>query len=274
MSPRIFCRTLIVIAGTMFCLFFQVIAQTRITSEFLRKTADSLAITHATDSKLALVTCSGMDTTGKSDVWSYVYLAADSLKEYHFHAQINQVIFDSSNAMRVGIMILVNPWINSDSALIAAERSGGINIRRRFPTCTLMASLMSYDSPPFLCVWRINYKCTDSTRTIIINAANGVVLSVNNNTNPIIPGQIVLYQNYPNPFNPSTNILFSLSSKSFVLLKVYDIIGRDVATIISGELSAGNHSRQWNAANVPSGIYFYRLKASTLSETRKLVLLR
>jgi hypothetical protein len=83
-----------------------------------------------------------------------------------------------------------------------------------------------------------------------------------------------LDQNYPNPFNPATTISFSLSSRSFILLKVFDLIGREVATIVSEELSAGNHSRQWNAADLPSGIYFYRLQAGTFTETRKLVLLR
>jgi photosystem II stability/assembly factor-like uncharacterized protein len=88
------------------------------------------------------------------------------------------------------------------------------------------------------------------------------------------PSRFVLEQNYPNPFNPSSTISFSLPSKSFVSLKVFDIVGREVATIVSEELSAGNHTRQWNAANMSSGIYFYRLQAGSFTETKKLVLLR
>jgi hypothetical protein len=101
-----------------------------------------------------------------------------------------------------------------------------------------------------------------------------------------------LEQNYPNPFNPSTTISFSLPSKAFVLLKVFDLIGREVATLISREISAGKHSRQWNAEGMPSGIYFYRLsavpsggrdlvttagrdgQAGSFTETKKLILLR
>ena len=89
-----------------------------------------------------------------------------------------------------------------------------------------------------------------------------------------IPSQYALYQNYPNPFNPSTVIAFSLPSKSFVSLKVFDILGKEIATIVSEELSAGNYSRQWNAAMMSSGIYFYRLQAGTFTETKKLILLR
>ncbi len=89
-----------------------------------------------------------------------------------------------------------------------------------------------------------------------------------------IPNSLKLFQNYPNPFNPVTSISFSLPTRSFVSLKVFDLIGRDVATIISEELSAGDHSRQWNAANMTSGVYFYRLQAGNYSNTKKLVLLK
>jgi hypothetical protein len=83
-----------------------------------------------------------------------------------------------------------------------------------------------------------------------------------------------LAQNYPNPFNPTTTISFSLPSKSFVSLKVFDILGRDVASIISEEMSAGNYTMQWNAQGLSSGIYFYRLQAGNFTETKKLVLLQ
>ena len=83
-----------------------------------------------------------------------------------------------------------------------------------------------------------------------------------------------LSQNYPNPFNPSTSISFILPSRSFVSLKVFDLIGREVAIIVSEEMSAGSYSRQWNAANMSSGIYFYRLQAGSFTETKKLILLK
>ncbi len=83
-----------------------------------------------------------------------------------------------------------------------------------------------------------------------------------------------LYQNYPNPFNPTTTIYFALPSQSFVSLKVFDMLGRKVATLVSENMSAGSYTRQWNATNISSGIYFYRLQAGSFTETKKLVLLR
>jgi hypothetical protein len=83
-----------------------------------------------------------------------------------------------------------------------------------------------------------------------------------------------LYQNYPNPFNPKTTFTFTLPSRSFVTLKVYDLIGREIATLVNNYLFAGSYSQQWDAANVSSGIYFYRLQAGSYSETKKLILLK
>jgi hypothetical protein len=89
-----------------------------------------------------------------------------------------------------------------------------------------------------------------------------------------VPEKITLAQNYPNPFNPSTTIAFSLPSRSFVTLKVFDVMGRDVATLASEEMAAGNYSRQWNASAFPSGVYFYRIQAGGFVQTKKLLLVR
>lgn len=88
------------------------------------------------------------------------------------------------------------------------------------------------------------------------------------------PNTFALLQNFPNPFNPSTTFSFSLPSKSPVSLKVFDALGREVSVVLSEELPAGNYSRQWNAADLPSGMYFYRLQAGTFTETKKLLLLK
>jgi len=89
-----------------------------------------------------------------------------------------------------------------------------------------------------------------------------------------LPNHFILRQNYPNPFNPSTTISFSLPSSSFVTLQVFDVLGREVSTLMSRKLSAGTYSQKWNASDLPSGVYFYRLQAGEFAETRKLQLLK
>lgn len=83
-----------------------------------------------------------------------------------------------------------------------------------------------------------------------------------------------LSQNYPNPFNASTIISFNSPMTSFISLKVFDLIGKEVATIVFEELPAGNYSREWNAGGLSSGVYLYRLQAGSFIETKKLILLK
>lgn len=83
-----------------------------------------------------------------------------------------------------------------------------------------------------------------------------------------------LHANYPNPFNPSTTFSYSLPSKAYVSLKVYDVMGREVATVVSREMTAGNYSQQWNADGLSSGMYFYRLQAGSFTDTKRLLLMQ
>jgi len=109
---------------------------------------------------------------------------------------------------------------------------------------------------------------------IFHTSSGGTSTSVFKNQSDEMPRGFSLSQNYPNPFNPSTVISFSLPRKSFVSLKIFDVLGREVSTIVSEEMSAGSYSRQLNAANMTSGVYFYRLQAGAFTETKKLILLR
>jgi hypothetical protein len=90
-----------------------------------------------------------------------------------------------------------------------------------------------------------------------------------------VPEAFSLAQNFPNPFNPSTQITFTLAKSSKVTLEVYDILGRQVATLINGDLrSAGRHEMQFTADGLASGVYFYRLNADQKIATMKMMLVR
>jgi len=90
----------------------------------------------------------------------------------------------------------------------------------------------------------------------------------------LIPRQFVLYQNYPNPFNPSTTIRFEVPRTTFVVLKVYNLLGREVATLVNETLSPATYERIFNAEGLPSGVFFCRLSAGGFVQTKKLLLLR
>ncbi|MFZ1978748.1 MAG: T9SS type A sorting domain-containing protein [Bacteroidota bacterium] len=101
-----------------------------------------------------------------------------------------------------------------------------------------------------------------------------IITSVPAKGSASLPTYFKLDQNYPNPFNPSTTISFSIPQHSFVSLKVFDLMGREISTIVSGDLQAGSYSRCWNAKGFSSGVYFYRLQAGTYTQTKRLVLLK
>ncbi len=88
------------------------------------------------------------------------------------------------------------------------------------------------------------------------------------------PAEFKLYQNYPNPFNPLTNFQLSIDNYQLATLRVFDMLGREVATIVNEPLAAGRHTIAWDATGFPSGVYTYRLTSGGRSETKKLVLLR
>jgi len=89
-----------------------------------------------------------------------------------------------------------------------------------------------------------------------------------------IPGRFSLFQNYPNPFNPVTNIRYQLSNSGFVTLKIYDAMGKEVETLVNEKQQAGTYEANFNAANYPSGIYFYKLETNNFSETKKMILVK
>jgi len=90
----------------------------------------------------------------------------------------------------------------------------------------------------------------------------------------IVVEEFTLYQNFPNPFNPTTSIQYAVSSRQFVTIKVYDVLGNEIATLVSEEKPAGTYEVEFIGDGLTSGIYYYKLSAGNFSDTKKLILLR
>jgi hypothetical protein len=86
--------------------------------------------------------------------------------------------------------------------------------------------------------------------------------------------EYILFQNYPNPFNPATNIKYSVVERSFISLKVYDVLGNEITTLVNEEKIIGNHEVEFDAREFTSGIYFYQLKANNFTKAKKMLLLK
>ncbi|MEX0846027.1 MAG: T9SS type A sorting domain-containing protein, partial [Balneolaceae bacterium] len=99
-------------------------------------------------------------------------------------------------------------------------------------------------------------------------------LPVSNEQLPSLPKQVKLSQNYPNPFNPTTSIMFILNNNGHVLLEVYDALGKKVQTLVNGYREAGNYYVHFDAKQLASGIYFYRLEADGEIHTKRMTLIK
>jgi|AntRauTorckE6833_2_1112554.scaffolds.fasta_scaffold00113_22 hypothetical protein len=99
-------------------------------------------------------------------------------------------------------------------------------------------------------------------------------VSIETNESSNIPAKFELKQNYPNPFNPTTNIDFNLPSSAYVELSVYNTLGQKVATLVNDQMKAGSHSINWDARNMSSGVYLYKIQVGNKIQTRKMILMK
>ncbi|HZW38801.1 MAG TPA: T9SS type A sorting domain-containing protein [Ignavibacteriaceae bacterium] len=120
----------------------------------------------------------------------------------------------------------------------------------------------------------------DSSNRIIIATNSGIyrskesinVVSVENEM--YLPQSFSLEQNYPNPFNPNTTIKFNLPEQNYVTIKVFDVLGREIKTLMNEEKSSGTYEINFSVEDLTSGVYFYRIDAGKYSETKKMLLMK
>lgn len=125
----------------------------------------------------------------------------------------------------------------------------------------------------------VNLLAVNAGGRLFAGTPDGIFRSVQSTTSVreisgVIPIAFSLEQNYPNPFNPSTTVEFSLAQANFVTLKVFNLLGKEVAALVSEGLGAERFRSQWNATNAASGIYIYKLQAGSFIQTRTMLLLR
>jgi hypothetical protein len=112
------------------------------------------------------------------------------------------------------------------------------------------------------------FLCDLTTGAIVVTQTMGV------KGETTIPEQLSLSQNFPNPFNPTTNIRFTIPSSNFTSLKIFDLLGKEIAVLVNEKKEAGEFTVPFNAAGLPSGIYFYQLRSGNFVETKKMILMK
>lgn len=159
-----------------------------------------------------------------------------------------------------------NTWVNqqlSDSSFAMTQTNGDVRYGDYID--------MDVFNGVVLPVWTDQRKGVPNQEIYSARLTN--IVGISGNTNEI-PVEYLLHQNYPNPFNPSTEISFSIPKSSLVSLKVYDVLGNQVAELINENKPVGNYAISFNAANLSSGIYFYTIKAGDFTDTKKMMLIK
>ncbi|MBA4250663.1 MAG: hypothetical protein C0425_10325 [Chlorobiaceae bacterium] len=126
------------------------------------------------------------------------------------------------------------------------------------------------------------YEDDQKPRNVFINTKFGLLKFVDTLTvitsidfsNNEVPNRYFLYQNYPNPFNPITKVKFTIPNSGIVQIKIYDILGKEIITLLNEYKTTGSYDVEFNASSLPSGVYFYRMISGNYSETKKMILLR
>ncbi|MCH7963353.1 MAG: T9SS type A sorting domain-containing protein [Bacteroidetes bacterium] len=178
-------------------------------------------------------------------------------------------------------IVIVGP--DCKSVQLRKQRQGGGN--GRVYTITLAADDESGNTGTTTCQVTIppntgtGSSAVDDGVSYTVNDSCGRLEKINDEENNLtqtlqIPESYELDQNFPNPFNPTTTIYYELPLEGFVTLKVFDVLGKEVKTLIGGYKTEGRYEVEFDATNLPSGIYFYQLRAGSFVETKKMVLMK
>ncbi len=173
-------------------------------------------------------------------------------------------------AHQVFVLHLVGPYVSNSNRYGAR---GYINATSIFPPKGVNLGDQSGDGIKDIAVISPAYNSTSNGYVLILG---GRRIATDIEQPEFLPKQLNLYQNYPNPFNPLTNITYSLPERSFVTIKVYDLLGKEIAILVNEEKPAGKYEIEFDAArfNLSSGVYFYRITAGDYVSTKKMMLVK
>lgn len=278
MKIRLLCFTLFV---ALFCFVPRATAQ-HYTAAHFKSAAD--ATVHATEPNALLlkVWSDNVLTTGMADSWNYLYATRPATGKpifYYAHSAAAGIVLDSiSNIPFIGIATVSFPWFDSDSALVLANKSTGNAFAATHLMYKIQASLVQPLVPNSRVGWAIDYiSATDNNdrQSVIVDAVDSSQFTSGiNDTHEKSGMQFRLDQNYPNPFNPSTLITYQLPATGRVSLVVYSLTGTEVARLADEVQAAGVHRVVFNAGQLPTGIYFYRLQTGERVLSRKMTLIK
>jgi hypothetical protein len=177
---------------------------------------------------------------------------------------INLPLGSFTNALRVKYVILTKDSSNPGVPIVITTSLTSyvwFAPGRKFPVFEIVYTDVTINDIPQTPVKSVSY------------TVNNIPIGIMPISN-LVPDKFNLHQNYPNPFNPSTKIRVDIANSGHVDLKVYDILGKEVAELVNQQLATGSYEVDWNAAEKPGGVYFYRLSSNGFTQTHKMILIK
>ncbi|MCX6137093.1 MAG: T9SS type A sorting domain-containing protein [Ignavibacteriales bacterium] len=266
--------------------------------------ADSMARKLPSDRVLKSIRTNRVDSAGRADKWDFVYThsgntGATEVSVSSVNSKINPITDMGYLSSLILTKPLANPATAAASTLVMTyvEAGGGRAFRMKSVPNNLVLQIemvlgdLSYTdyvmmSPsPGTQYWGVTYRfgiegpqmfTTYLEKKFLCNFSTGAVVKSTFVESPLqqVPAVTRLHQNYPNPFNPSTTITYDLARSSFVTVKVYDLLGREVAVLVRTEQDAGTQSVRFDGAQSANGIYYYVLELPDYREVRHMVLMK
>ena len=167
----------------------------------------------------------------------------------------------------------------AESASSEIQRSLPLNVKSSSYPLTIAWYIQQQSSNAYLALGEKRISLSKNGSVTLSDENTKIFLELDKGIDPTLPKEFALHQNYPNPFNPVTVISYQLPVHGYVSLKVFDVLGREVATLVNEVKEAGEYSVQWDASDTPSGLYFYRISAQgaegkSFSDVKKMLLIR
>jgi hypothetical protein len=267
--------------------------------------ADSLAKNLAADKVLRKISAWDVDTLGRSQSWEFAYTFNSNAPAQAIQVQSSGSKTYTLDQGYMDWIKMLNPITGYQSAassatVVANAENGGGKAFRVLPHPDSLQFRIElsiadqkyswfggwgFDTSKIY--WAVAYTlqyqvsqnqsntvkgkyflCDLATGAVILTQTMGVKEEMS------IPEKFSLLQNYPNPFNPTTNIKFTIPSSNFTSLKIFDLLGKEVAVLVNEKKDAGEYTIPFNAARLPSGIYFYQLRSGNFVEAKKMVLMK
>ncbi|MBN1180849.1 MAG: T9SS type A sorting domain-containing protein, partial [Bacteroidales bacterium] len=259
------------------------------TARFNMEMVEPKAKAWAPDAYLVAVTShfSHISPEGLAEMWGYIYFSVSHDSSAVFIMAEGFLLYQGGLGWELmSKMPLPENWIDSDAAIAVSELNGGkvfrIENEDAWVTCGVGTGIWPFDlNKP---TWQVNYDTYYGyypSLTNYIDALTGELLKEGTavTRDPVLPDKFSLEQNYPNPFNPETTVEYNVPELSQVNISVLNVYGQNVATLVHEDKNPGSYKVLWSGRDdkgrsLPSGVYFYRMKAGDFTAIKKMVLVR